>query len=149
MLTCYLAFWNWVYGLGAGVRTHTQTNSLIPIRPSPPLPPTLALVSPAAVISGRSWLRGDLASINRHAERLPCLEPKQNEGPSAAGGLVELVKPLWGLYSLTRKKANAGFSRFCYCLVVLAMFLLFWGNPLFLILHSYYRVVVVLYSGSL
>lgn len=59
--------------------THRQTLSS---RQDPPL------CFPAAVIGGRSWLRGDLASINRHAERLPCLEHKQREGPSAAGGLV-------------------------------------------------------------
>lgn len=35
---------------------------------------------------------GDLASINLHAQRLPGLEHKQREGPSAAGGLVLLVK---------------------------------------------------------
>lgn len=37
---------------------------------------------------------GDPASIDRHTEWLPCLEHKQSEGPSAAGGLRELVKPL-------------------------------------------------------
>lgn len=62
--------------------THRQTLSS---QQDPPLR------FPAAVMGGRSWLRGgggDLASINRHAERLPCLEHKQREGPSAAGGLV-------------------------------------------------------------
>lgn len=89
-----LGIWSWVYGLGARAAAHRQT--LIP-------PP------PAPLSSGSNrWqvlAQGVLASINRHTEWLPCLEHKQSEGPSAAGGLVELVKALGD--SLPKKTANA------------------------------------------
>jgi len=82
--------------------THRQTLSS---QQDPPLG------SPEAVIGGRSWLRrGDLASINRHAERLPCLEHKQREGPSAAGGLYSLLNPSEAC-TVRPEKAHAGFRR--------------------------------------
>lgn len=87
-LACWHATWHFGTGFMALEpeleHTHRQTLSS---QQDPPLR------SPEAVIGGRSWLRGDLASINRHTERLPCLEHKQWEGPSAAGGHVLLLNP--------------------------------------------------------
>lgn len=71
--------------------THRQTLSSQQDFSLPPLLPT------AAVMGGRSWLRGDLASINRHAERLPCLNANRERGRlllEASFGVLNLLSSL-------------------------------------------------------